>query len=470
MSHRESRTTVVIHGHFYQPPREDPWTGTIPQESTASPFPNWNERITHECYAPLARSRAFKWMSFDIGPTLASWLEREHPDVHNAMLAADRASRERVGFGNALAQPFHHIILPLASAKEKRTEIRWGLRDFERRFGRPADGMWLPETAVDVPTLEALAAEAVAFTVLAPHQLVAVPSGGVGRAALPGGRSIDICTYDGELSHGMAFGALLQGGSEWFNALEARAQDGPEWIALAADGETFGHHHPGSERVLMGVLQRIANTPGFEVGNFSSVLERARVRRSGLEEVQIHEPSAWSCAHGVDRWRTECGCKAAPERAWRQTWRGHLRDALETLAKGLDEAWSKLAPGFLRDPEATFEHLGEVLGGPGTIAGLAEQTAFQGRYDAARALIEIQRDRAAMFTSCAWFFDDVAGVEGTLVVRYAAHALSRLKGIAPEVGQELEREFMDRLRDAESNDPDIRDASVVYRGVCRAVA
>ncbi|MYA33247.1 MAG: DUF3536 domain-containing protein [Gemmatimonadales bacterium] len=464
------RATVVLHGHFYQPPREDPWTGRIRREPGAAPFENWNERIAAECYEPLARAGAFEWLSFDLGPTLARWLEGERPHVHESFVRGDRASRERLGHGNALAQPYHHIILPLASRREKETEVRWGLRDFERRFGRCADGMWLPETAVDMETLDVLAAQGVAFTILAPHQVADVPAGGVVRVRLGGGREIAVFIYDGELSHGVAFGALLDGRDAWFEALRSASGRSEGIVALATDGETFGHHHGGAERTLMRVISRAHESGEVEIGNFAAALGAT----GDVPYVTLNEATSWSCAHGVERWRAECGCRMAPHVDSQQRWRAPLRSALESLAAGLDAAYAEWAPGRLTDPEEAMERLGEVLGAPSGledfIARAAGATLGGERRDEARALLEVARDRAAMFTSCAWFFDDVAGLEARQVLGYAAHALDRLRRIAPERAEALEAAFVVDLAKAPANEAGLRNAAGVYEREYRSGA
>ncbi|MDE2662989.1 MAG: DUF3536 domain-containing protein [Gemmatimonadota bacterium] len=456
------RATVVLHGHFYQPPREDPWTDRIRSEPGAAPFENWNDRIAAECYEPLARAGAFDWLSFDLGPTLARWLEGERPEVHEGFVRGDRASRERLGHGNAVAQPYHHIILPLATRREKETEVRWGLRDFERRFGRCADGMWLPETAVDMETLDVLAAEGVAFTILAPHQVADVPAGGVGRVRIGAGREIAVFIYDGELSHGVAFGALLDGRDAWFEALRSAAGRDGGVVALATDGETFGHHHRGADRTLMRVIRRARESGEVEIGNFGAALAAA----SEVPFVSLEEPTSWSCAHGVERWRSECGCRMAPHLDSQQRWRAPLRSALESLAAGLDAAYAELAPGRLTDPGRAMEALGEVLGAPPGLEDFAARAAGESgggeRRDEALALLEVARDRAAMFTSCAWFFDDVAGLEARQVLGYAAHALDRLRRLAPERSEALETAFVADLAKAPANDADLGNAAAVY--------
>ncbi|HEX9147867.1 MAG TPA: glycoside hydrolase, partial [Thermoanaerobaculia bacterium] len=332
---------VTVHGHFYQPPRENPWTGEVDQEVTARPFHDWNERITAECYAPNAPN--YSRMSFNFGPTLLAWLEANAVEAYRAILEADRASRERFsGHGSAIAQAYNHAILPLANRRDKITQVAWGIRDFEHRFGRRPEGMWLPETAVDDATLEALAAEGIAFTILAPSQAAAVrepasrwmeiQGGGIDpreayRVPLPSGRTISVFFYDGGLSHGIAFGEIARGGEDFARALLSRfdSRSGPQLVHVATDGETYGHHFRGGERTLGEALERVEDSGHARLTNYGEFLERFPPRL----EAQIVPNSSWSCAHGVGRWSDECGCSAGA--AVSHPWRRPLREALDWL-------------------------------------------------------------------------------------------------------------------------------------------
>ena len=396
--------SVVIHGHFYQPPREDPWLGTIPPEPSAAPFNDWNERIEQECYARVAGSLAS--LSFDFGPTLLEWMERHAPQTYAAVLAADRG-------GGAMAMPYHHPILPLSSRRAKETEVRWGIEDFRRRFGREPEGMWLPETAVDDETLDVLARAGIRFTILAPHQVERVPAGGLpGWYRTAGGRRIALFLYDGALSHGVAFGPLVRDPAAWAERLTA-APSGV--VAIATDGETYGHHHKGGDVTLARLLDILARRSDVRVENFAAVL----ARQPPQEEVRLVAPSSWSCPHGVERWRAECGCRAAPERATQQRWRAPLRAALEWLAAEL---------------RAVVERKG---GTPPP---------------------EFERHVLRMFTSCGWFFDDIAGLESVIVLRSAARAIE-LAG--PEAAR-LEAGLLERLALAPSNDPAVGTGRELY--------
>src|SRR5207302_8849325 len=275
--------SIVIHGHFYQPPRDDPWLGTIPREASAAPYHDWNERIERESYAPVAASLAS--LSFDFGPTLLAWMARYAAETYAAVLAADR-------IGNAVAMPYHHTILPLSSRRDKETEVRWGIADFRRRFGREPEGMWLPETAVDDETLDVLAAEGIRFTILAPHQVERVPAGGLpGWYRTSGGRRIAVFTYDGAISHDVAFGPLVQDADAWVERLTAGSN---QLVAVATDGETYRHHHKGGDVVLARVLETLGRRDDVRVENFASFL----ARQQPDDGVQIVAPSSWSCPHG----------------------------------------------------------------------------------------------------------------------------------------------------------------------------
>ncbi len=480
-------TSVVIHGHFYQPPREDPWTDRVPREASAAPFHNWNERITHECYRPLAGSGLLEWMSFDVGPTLLQWLEREARDVYERVLDADRISRDRLGHGNAIAQPYHHVILPLASERDKRTEVRWGVADFERRFGRRPAGMWLPETAVDGETLEVLADEGIAFTILSPPQVEEVPPRGLpGAYRTTGGRELAIFVYDGTLSHGVAFGELLRDPEAWLSRVEALAAEedpgaagSPRLISLATDGETYGHHHYEGLSALAHVLDGLRARTEFHIDNFAAFLAKSPPRHP----IRIVEPSSWSCAHGIERWRAACGCKMAPEEESHQEWRNPLREALTWLAGKVHAYYEREAEPLLARPWAARDGFGAVVrstleerrayAASALREGDASPPAREGSapapdpshpaVDRVLELLEIERDALRGFTSCAWFFDDVGGLEPLQILKYAGHAIDGIAREDPETARALEAGFLERLARAASNDPEIGDAARLYR-------
>ena len=472
---------VCLHGHFYQPPREDPWTEVVPEQPSAAPFHDWNERIAHECYEPVVSARVLgpdgqehdsintlEWMSFNFGPTLLVWLEEHAPATYAAVLDADRLSRTRLGHGNAIAMPAHHPILPLSNSRDRQTEIRWGIADFERRFGRKPEGMWLPETAVDEATLDALAAEGILFTILAPHQVDPVPEGG--RPTLfrtASGREIALFVYDGPLSHDVAFGALLRDGVEWAERMapfaEGKATSGSgeaTLVSLATDGETFGHHHTFAEMALAKAIMTLDEREDVIVENFSSFLAR-----HGTEApVSLVAPSAWSCAHGVGRWSEDCGCKADPSTPSQQEWRGPLRRSLEWLSEQLAAVFEEEGGAFFADPWAVRDQYGTVVTRSRDVRaawlhGIAPSTrADRSAEDRALELLEMQRNSLRLFTSCAWFFDDIDRLEPRQVLAYAARALEQA---GPE-GARIRQGFLTRLEGVLCNDEATGNAAAVF--------
>lgn len=472
-----SERSVVIHGHFYQPPREDPWLDEVEAEPSAAPFHDWNQRIERECYRAVAAARLYApdgriarivntlaSISFDFGPTLLDWLEREAPRTYAGVLEADRLSRERYdGHGNAMAAPYHHTILPLASRRDKVTEVRWGIADFRRRFGREPAGMWLPETAVDPETLDVLAAEGIRFTILAPHQVEHQPAGGFpGWYRTPGGRSIALCVYDGPISHDVAFGPLLRDAAVWAERLLVEEEPGGtarRLVAVATDGETYGHHHRFGEVALAWLLRELERQREVRVENFAAFL----ARHPPEQEVKLVAPTSWSCPHGVERWRADCGCRLAPERATQQRWRAPLRDALDWLAGRLHARFEEEGGALLTDPWAARDAYGAVVSADGaSIARFACAHARRpddaGAGIRARELLELERNALRMFTSCGWFFDDIAGIEAVQILRYAARAIE----LAGADASPLEVGLLERLARADSNEPGAGSGRDIY--------
>jgi alpha-amylase/alpha-mannosidase (GH57 family) len=490
---------VCVHGHFYQPPRENPWLEAVEVEDSAQPYHDWNARVTAECYAPNGASRVldadrilrirnnYRRMSFNLGPTLAAWMEHAAPEAYARIVAADRNSRrEHAGHGNAIAQVYNHMILPLASRRDKETQVRWGIADFRRRFGRDPEGMWLPETAVDTETLEVLAANGIAFTVLAPHQAVRVRASGqtswtdVGggridphrpyRCVLPSGAAIALFFYDGGVSHDVAFGGLLNSGDALAGRLlGAFAGDDarPQLVHVATDGESYGHHHRFGEMALTRAFEIIDSRHDAAFANYGEVLAATPPQ----DEVEIAEPTSWSCGHGVERWRANCGCRVGhPE--WSQEWRRTLRATFDWLRDELAQVYERHGPRYLRDPWAARDAYIDVilhrtpnaLDAFFTAHGASDRDgdAEAGRVAALR-LLEMQRHAMLMYTSCGWFFDDVSGLETVQVLRYAARALQ----LGEIFGARLEDEFTRRLGDAKSNVRQWRDGTTVYRRAVR---
>ena len=472
--------SIVIHGHFYQPPRDDPWLDEVETEPSAAPYHDWNERIERECYRAVIAARRYAAdgritrvvntlasISFNFGPTLLEWMERYAPGTYAGVLEADRVSSARLdGHGNAIAMPYHHAILPLASRRDKVTEVRWGIADFRRRFGREPAGMWLPETAVDPETLDVLAGEGIRFTILAPHQVERAPAHGFpGWYRTPGGRAIAVFVYDGAISHDVAFGGLIRSAQHWAERLLApdAAGGARRLVAVATDGETYGHHHRFGEVALAWLLGDLERHD-VRVDNFAAFL----ARNPPQEDVQLVAPSAWSCPHGVERWRADCGCRLAPERPTHQRWRAPLRQGLDWLAGELHALFEREGSGLLGDAWEARDAYGAVVASDGTtidpwlrqrVPGLNEgDTRVR-----ARELLELERNALRMFTSCGWFFDDIAGIEAVQVLRYAARAIE----LAGPGAAQLEAGLLERLARAESNDASVGNGRDLYLNVVK---
>jgi len=379
-------SSLIIHAHLYQPPREDPRTGEYPVEPGAAPYHDWNEKIAVECYRPIAP--LLDRMNFNVGSTLFEWLDAKAPDISQAFVEADRASIARHGFGSAIAMPYHHIILPLASRRDKTIEVQWGIRDFERRYGRTPEGMWLPETAMDLESLDVLAEAGIKFTVLAPHQVeLQPPFGQPATVRTSAKHRIAVFVYDGTLSHDVAFGALLKDPGDWLARMVQPPHDirAPICVDLATDGETFGHHHKTGITVLQGVLDGLGAT-GLETLNYATFLARHPPRTFA----RVVERTSWSCAHGIERWRSNCGCRLMAGTS--QEWRQPLREAFDWLRGEIDAI---LATNGVAIPEEPM------------LAMNSQPMDWHAR---------------RMFSSCAWFFDHFDGVEPKICVAHAFRA------------------------------------------------
>ena len=474
---------ICIHGHFYQPPRENPWLEVIEQQDEAHPYHDWNERITAECYAPNSTSRIldqqgriekivnnYARISFNFGPTLLSWLEVNDPEVYGAIVEADRQSQQIYsGHGSALAQAYNHMILPLANRRDKYTQVLWGIRDFQYRFGREPEGMWLPETAVDLESLEILAELGIRFTILAPRQALRVKQmhGGewvdVGRERidptmaytlrLPSGRTIAIFFYDGPMSRAVAFERVLKDGEAFARRLRDGFSDDRNWPQLthiATDGETYGHHHRFGDMALSFVLNYIETKELARLTNYGEYL----ALHPPTHEVEIFENSSWSCSHGVERWRSDCGCHTGWHPEWNQAWRVSLRESLDWLRDGVAADFENKANELLHDPwSARNDYVEVVLDRSSAVTDEfltrhARRSLSDTDTVTVLKLLELQRHAMLMYTSCGWFFDDLAGIETVQVISYAARCLQ----LAQELfGNSLESDFLEILGRAKSN-------------------
>lgn len=486
---------ICIHGHFYQPPRENAWLEQIEIQESAAPFHDWNERILHECYGPNSVSRIldegryivdivnnYEKISFNFGPTLLSWMESKAPETYKAILEADAVSAGRMnGHGNALAQVYNHMIMPLANKRDKETQVKWGIADFEKRFRRKPEGMWLAETAVDTETLEVLAAHQIKFTILAPsqakrirhfddHHWQHVSQDNLDTTQpylcrLPSGNTITLFFYNGAISQELAFNGLLDDGRKMAERLlnAGSPHHHPhQLIHVATDGETYGHHHKHGDMALAYGLNYIEKFSDATLINYGYYLELFPPQY----EVEIHNKSSWSCAHGVERWRNDCGCSTGGHPHWNQKWRAPLRHSLDWLRDRLGRIYFKEMAKFHCDPwqlrneyihiinNRNEDHVNEFFN--------QHQICFEN--DEAKTkclrLLEMQRQALLMYTSCAWFFDEVSGIETIQVLQYAARAIQLAESVSHA---KLSEKFEALLAEIPSNIPEYGHALNVYR-------
>jgi len=481
---------ICIHGHFYQPPRENAWLEVIEVQDSAHPYHDWNERISAECYAANAASRIlengvikdimnnYSKISFNFGPTLLSWMEEYDTEAYDAILEADKESIKNFsGHGSAIAQVYNHMIMPLASSRDKKTQVLWGIRDFENRFARRPEGMWLAESAVDIESLELLAENDIKFTILAPRQAKAFRKQGDSewhelrekhvdtrrpyRLTLPSGKSIVLFFYDGDISQGVAFNGLLNDGQKFaqslLNSFDTKNDD-PQLVHIATDGETYGHHHKHGDMALAFGLDYIDKHTEVKITNYAEFLSIASIDY----EIQIHENSSWSCVHGVERWRNDCGCNTG-NALWNQKWRKPLREALDWLHGYLNEVYERESILILKDPWVARDEYINVIQKrtDDTIRKFLKDHCIKDvEPNRVFRLMEMQRHAMLMYTSCGWFFDEVSGIETVQILQYACRAIQL---ISQTVGTDLEGEFIKRLEEAPSNLASLENAGNVYR-------
>jgi alpha-amylase/alpha-mannosidase (GH57 family) len=507
---------LCIHGHFYQPPRENPWLEAVETQDSAAPFHDWNERVTSECYAPNGASRMlneqkkitrivnnYSRISFNFGPTLLSWLKENAPRVYRGILDADRLGMERFGgHGPAMAQVYNHIILPLANRKDRLTQIRWGIADFVHHFHRQPEGMWLAETAVDRESLDLLAQHGIKFVVLAPGQCKHIrpitkpdplekKSAATTRAwqqttaqtlntrrayrvPLDEGRSIAAFFYDGDIAHSVAFEGLLSSGDKFAARLVAGfdpAEPGPQLVHIATDGESYGHHHRHGEMALSYALEKIAQEGSAQPTVYGEFLEIS----PPTWEAEVHDDSSWSCFHGVERWRSDCGCSSQIA-GWNQKWRTPLRESLDWLRDQVTPMCEEMAHRLLQSlPSgenplwpARDAYISAILdrSSPGVNDFLAthlEHDSNASDQVLSLQLMELQRHALLMYTSCGWFFDDISGIETVQVLAYAGRVLQLAAALFDGPGVALEAGFLERIAAAKSNLPAHADGAALYR-------
>ncbi|MCD4812306.1 DUF3536 domain-containing protein [bacterium] len=486
---------ICIHGHFYQPPRENPWIEEVERQDSAYPYHDWNERITAECYAPNAAARimgekekildivnSYSRISFNFGPTLLSWMEKKAPEVYQSILAADKLSQANFsGHGSALAQVYNHMIMPLANRRDKETQVVWGIRDFEYRFGRKPEGMWLSETAVDLETLEVLAENDIAFTILAAHQAKQVRKTGETNwedvagsrvdprrpymCHLPSGKKIILFFYDNPAAHDVAFGPLLKNGEDFskrLTGLFSEHSDQPaQLVNIATDGETYGHHHRYGDMALAYCLDYIESRHQAKITIYGEYLDKYAV----THEAEIFENTSWSCFHGIERWRSNCGCNSGLAPGSSQAWREPLRKALDGLRNDLILVFEKNLQPYINQPwQARNDYIDVILNRSEIkIESFLEkhcrrQLSHSDKVTILR-LLEMQRNALLMFTSCGWFFDDISGIETIQVMQYAARAMQLAQEVA---GVDLQKYFSDTLEKALSNNAAYKNGKVIW--------
>jgi len=497
---------VTVHGHFYQPPRENPWIEAVETEESAHPFHDWNERITFECYRPNAYARMvdgrnkilniennYSSISFNFGPTLLSWLEEKFPLVYQKVIEGDREGLKRFGHGNAMAQAYNHVIMPLANERDKETEVLWGMADFEKRFHRRPDAMWLPETAVDYPTLRVLAKFGMQYLILSPFQALRVrPFGRKKWTDVSQGRIdptqpyrcfikdasgkklsdqfIDIFFYDGVISNEVSFGDLLSDGSVFCDQFLKASQSSkkrPQLIHIATDGETYGHHKKFGDMALAYALKEGFSSRGFEMINYGAFLKRLPpVYEVEIDEGPKGEGTSWSCIHGVGRWKGDCGCSTGGKEGWNQKWRKPLREALDLLRDELISLYEREGEKIFKDVwEARNGYIEVILDrSPEKVRRFFETFSMKGLDEIGRIrglkLLEMERHALLMYTSCGWFFADLSGLETVQILKYASRAIQLAEELT---GQEIEEKFVESLSRAKSNVPEMGDGRHIYQ-------
>jgi alpha-amylase/alpha-mannosidase (GH57 family) len=486
---------ICVHGHFYQPPRENPWLEDVELQDSAYPYHDWNQRITEECYRQNAASRIlgsdkkiidivnnYANMSFNVGPTLLYWLQSHAPDVYEKILEADKKARERFsGHGGAIAQAYNHMILPLSNDRDKQTQVLWGIRDFQKHFERDPEGMWLPETAVNIPTLEVLAEHHITFTILSPRQARRVrPIGGqrwknVNEndldstipyiCNLPSGKQVVLFFYHGSIAHDIAYGGLLQSGENLATKLLDSFPKNTEQarlIHIATDGESFGHHHRFADMALAYCLHHLEADHLAKITVYAEYMEKFPPRL----EVEIWDNSSWSCVHGVERWKSNCGCCANPSLRGQQQWRAPLREALDWLRDRLSGIYEQKMSEYSDDPWQVRNEYITVVNDrcPDNVSKFISETTNKPLDDDHRTaflkLLEIQRNAMLMYTSCGWFFDSVLGIETVQIMKYAARAIQLCRDVQNE---DLEPDFKNMLERVPTNNHELANGKDVYQ-------
>lgn len=502
--HSSHKKFFTLHAHFYQPPRENPWTGKIDPQPSAWPFHDWNSRIARECYLPNACARIndssgrvlelannYRHLNFNFGPTLFSWLEKHYPFYYNKIIQAARDNREKTGHSNAIAQAYNHLIMPLASFQDQLTQALWGIRDFEHRFGFKPEAMWLPETAASDDTLRLMIDLGMKYVILSPYQADKIRPEGSGdwEDASTGdfdttrpyawhdtgadgtrkkGRSIAVFFYDGPLSKAAAFDGLTKDSAAFADRVEAcysHDHYGPQLVSMAVDGETFGHHHKFGDMTLAHAFLHELKRRGIETVSYGRFLaDHPPAAEVSIKPGPDGEGTAWSCAHGVRRWKGGCDCGG--EGSFSLNWRLPLRAALNSLRDAAADVYAAEGAKFFRAPwEARNDYAGLFLDRrPETedafFAKHASRQLDEGSRSRALELLEMQKHAMLMFTSCGWFFSDISRIESLQNLRYAARAAETMSRLGFE---NAARTFLSLLEMAHSNYPEADSGLKLYQ-------
>lgn len=501
----DNKLYLCIHGHFYQPPRENPWTNEIELQPSAAPFHDWNERIFQECYKPnteaiildlstnkvLERVNNYEYLNFNFGPTLLHWIKEKHFDIYCKIIEADKNSiKAHNGHGNAIAQAFNHIILPLANREDNITQIKWGLYDFEFHFGRKSEGIWLPETACNQNTLEYLIEENIRYIILDPSQAfrirkfgndawINVSSGNIDTnipyrafSKKMKDRYIDIVFYNGSLSKSIAFDDIVFDSKKLMEKIESyvnREKIGPQLVSMAVDGETFGHHKHFTDRTIAYLMSKLASEKGFIVTNYGEYLSLY----PPMCEVEIKpgmdgNGTSWSCIHGVERWKSDCGCNTGGEPGWNQKWREPLRIGLNLLRDSIATFFESEGQKYFIDVWKARNNYIKILLNPSDVCikEFFEENAKRkmngNEIQTAINLLEIQKYSLLMFTSCGWFFSDISGIETIQILSYAKRAVEISNRF---FGMNLENDLLKELSKAISNKPEFINGAEIYKKI-----
>lgn len=503
MADKEKEVFLTIHGHFYQPPRENPWLEAIELQPSALPCHDWNERVNSECYAPNSVSKVvnhnneilclvnnYEYMSFNFGPTLLSWMEEFAPTSYERIIKADiKSVEEHGGHGNAIAQVYNHMIMPLANELDKQTQVKWGIKDFEYRFGRKPEGMWLAETAVDDDTLRVLEENGIKFTILSPFQAKKVKPidaaesewQDVSWGNIDPARSyryyiksapdkyIDLFFYDGAISKSVAFDELLRDGNKFVHRLEegiSYERNYPQLVNIATDGESYGHHTKFGDMAMAFIMAMKVKESAFTVTNYAEYLEKYR----SDWQVEIKDVSSWSCCHGVGRWKEDCGCSTGGHAGWNQKWRAPLREAMDYLRDGVTPLFEKFGNKYFKNQlDARYNYIDVILDRSYTNVKKFQNEYFKpdlSEEDKVKAmkLLEMQRQAMLMYTSCGWFFCEISGIETVQIMKYAARVIQLAKDFTDK---DFETDYLKILSKAESNYKEIGNGRDIYEKFVR---